>query len=175
MPLYASKAAWNRELDKTMYVRKETGWYLPAGVGQTHELAMAVVAELGPEFPARRLLCLHNTKTRSAPHLDYLVRLAVWSAKKDVTTGDTKCNACDHFFEIDTGCETEGLCNHCLRRCTCAETREHNEETCYCTRNISQHDAFLRGFGGPGARVKFPVKRRAETELEPSPRKVRSA
>ena len=138
---------------------------------------MAVVAELGPEFPARRLLCLHNTKTRSrcAADFDYLVQLAVWSAKKDVTTGDTKCRACSHFFKVDTGCEVEGLCNHCLARCTCADDREYTEETCYCTDNISQHDAFLRGFGGPGARVKFTVKRRAETELESSPTKPRSA
>lgn len=187
--LYPSKAAWNCALAETKNVRDMTGWYLPAGVGQTHELAMAVVTQLGPEFPAKRLLCLHNTKTTSGD-LEHLVRLAVWSAKKDVpSAGDTKCNACGHFFVCDmyaedgfrggTGCEVEGLCTHCLVRCTCADAREHNEETCYCTDGISQHDAFLRGFGGP-AKAKEPYsptlvqKRKAETGPEPSPRKPRS-
>ena len=74
-------------LDKTMYVRKETGWYLPAGVGQAHELAMAVVASSGPDFPPGDS-CASNTKTRSvARRHDYLVQLAVWSAKKDVSAG----------------------------------------------------------------------------------------
>ena len=64
-----------------------------------------------------------------------------------------------HFFEIDTGCETEGRATM-LARCTCEDDHGDNERRA-ATDSISQHDAFLRGFGVP---AQGEIHREAEAE-----------